>query len=146
MYFLYDCAKDIDECIMSLNRCDLHASCINTQGSYKCSCDHGYHGDGWKCSLSDFDYNVKIPIQIENTQVISGPPKLREQKYDKNLTTRAIKEKTGILNYSFLSLIKVTAFIRITKNGFKSIISVWNVRDSFPNWTRVRSVKCTKKI
>ena len=42
---------DIDEC-MSLegNDCHERAECTNTEGSYNCSCNVGYTGDGFNCT------------------------------------------------------------------------------------------------
>ena len=47
--------KDIDECIEDesgekLNNCDTNASCINTDGSFECSCNDAY---SW-CLLQRF--------------------------------------------------------------------------------------------
>ena len=39
---------DIDEC-SSGHTCDSSASCQNTDGSYICTCDSGYIGDGHTC-------------------------------------------------------------------------------------------------
>jgi len=39
---------DIDEC-SSGHTCDSSASCQNTDGSYVCTCDEGYTGDGHTC-------------------------------------------------------------------------------------------------
>ena len=41
---------DINECTMNMSRCDENANCTNTDGSYNCSCNHGYNGDGFKCT------------------------------------------------------------------------------------------------
>ena len=30
--------------------CDTNANCTNTDGSYNCTCDNGYSGDGFTCS------------------------------------------------------------------------------------------------
>ena len=35
---------DVDEC--QLEYCDLNAVCTNSVGSFDCSCDRGYTGDG----------------------------------------------------------------------------------------------------
>ena len=35
---------DVDEC--QLDYCDLNALCTNSIGSFDCSCDRGYTGDG----------------------------------------------------------------------------------------------------
>lgn len=45
-----DCI-DIDECISGLNSCHEFANCINNPGSYRCSCDNGYEGDGHLCEF-----------------------------------------------------------------------------------------------
>ena len=42
--------SDIDECARKLDRCQEDASCTNTKGSYNCSCDAGYSGDGFNCT------------------------------------------------------------------------------------------------
>ncbi|CAH3159137.1 unnamed protein product [Pocillopora meandrina] len=41
------CLPDIDEC--KINVCHHSASCTNTQGSYNCTCNPGYIGDGLNC-------------------------------------------------------------------------------------------------
>ena len=42
---------DINECqLSSLNDCDGNADCIDTIGSYNCSCNPGYEGDGFNCT------------------------------------------------------------------------------------------------
>uniref|UniRef100_A0A8C3EX58 Sushi, von Willebrand factor type A, EGF and pentraxin domain-containing protein 1 n=1 Tax=Corvus moneduloides TaxID=1196302 RepID=A0A8C3EX58_CORMO len=40
---------DVDECAVGSD-CDEHASCLNTNGSYVCTCIPPYTGDGKKCS------------------------------------------------------------------------------------------------
>ena len=46
------CVADIDECInKTINDCDtIHGSCKNTMGSYACTCNSGFTGDGLTCS------------------------------------------------------------------------------------------------
>ena len=39
---------DIDECESS--PCDVNATCTNTPGSYSCSCNDGYSGNGTTCN------------------------------------------------------------------------------------------------
>lgn len=41
---------DIDECEIGAHNCDMHASCINVPGSFKCKCRTGWLGDGLKCN------------------------------------------------------------------------------------------------
>lgn len=41
---------DIQECdIRELNTCSVHSTCTNTKGSFLCSCNHGFKGDGINC-------------------------------------------------------------------------------------------------
>lgn len=40
---------DVDECAVGSD-CDEHASCLNTNGSYVCTCIAPYTGDGKKCA------------------------------------------------------------------------------------------------
>ncbi|XP_051818518.1 sushi, von Willebrand factor type A, EGF and pentraxin domain-containing protein 1 [Antechinus flavipes] len=40
---------DVDECAVGSD-CDKHASCLNTNGSYICTCISPYTGDGKKCA------------------------------------------------------------------------------------------------
>lgn len=54
---------DINECDNhSSSPCSPHAQCSNTVGSYNCSCNHGYNGNGFLCvpSLPDCDGNASL--------------------------------------------------------------------------------------
>ena len=44
-YFL-----DLDECTTGSHSCDVNSVCQNTVGSYACSCNAGYTGDGKPCN------------------------------------------------------------------------------------------------
>ena len=47
--FGYIFLPDVDECHIGIHTCDKTASCSNTVGSFKCTCNKGYTGDGYKC-------------------------------------------------------------------------------------------------
>lgn len=40
---------DIDECRTGSANCDTNAECLDTPGSYQCTCNGGYTGDGVTC-------------------------------------------------------------------------------------------------
>ena len=42
--------SDIDECSTLTGLCDDHATCNDSDGSYICTCDNGYEGDGLNCT------------------------------------------------------------------------------------------------
>ena len=41
---------DIDECENAEDNCHENANCTNTEGSFTCSCNPGYTGDGVNCT------------------------------------------------------------------------------------------------
>ena len=42
---------DEDECRdNTTHSCDIAALCTNTKGTYECSCNSGYEGDGYNCT------------------------------------------------------------------------------------------------
>jgi len=41
---------DIDECENEEDNCHGNAQCTNTEGSFTCSCNLGYTGDGVNCT------------------------------------------------------------------------------------------------
>ncbi|XP_035688304.1 fibrillin-2-like isoform X4 [Branchiostoma floridae] len=41
---------DVNECAETPRRCHLQASCANTPGSFQCTCNQGYQGDGIICN------------------------------------------------------------------------------------------------
>ena len=47
----FHCNSDINECEGDdLNNCHENAQCTNTEGSFNCSCNPGYTGDGVTCT------------------------------------------------------------------------------------------------
>ena len=45
---------DIDECKEDIDACHSDARCKNTKGSYNCTCNIGYEGNGHDCTGKDF--------------------------------------------------------------------------------------------
>ena len=44
--YAYISCPDLDECFLKLHKCHHLATCNNTEGSYNCTCNRGYMGDG----------------------------------------------------------------------------------------------------
>jgi len=42
--------SDVDECTSASRKCHANANCVNTHGSYNCTCNPGYTGDGHNCT------------------------------------------------------------------------------------------------
>ena len=40
---------DDDECKNGIHDCDMNANCTNTKGSFECTCNNGFVGDGKTC-------------------------------------------------------------------------------------------------
>ena len=40
---------DVDECTIGSHNCDINAKCLDTVGSFQCSCNPGYFGPGDIC-------------------------------------------------------------------------------------------------
>ena len=67
--------SDIDECDTGTSSCDGNAECINTNGSYTCSCKPGYNGDGknWEgasSSLSFSKFKRAMVVQYEEKKLL----------------------------------------------------------------------------
>lgn len=45
---------DLNECELSLDDCDRNALCEDIVGSYNCTCNFGYSGNGTLCSKLDY--------------------------------------------------------------------------------------------
>ena len=41
---------DIDECDRGIDECSINAQCLDTMGSYNCTCNIGYDGNGFNCT------------------------------------------------------------------------------------------------
>ena len=48
---------DIDECTEGLDDCSDDAVCVNTEGSFSCTCERGFTGDGRVCLVTQLNQN-----------------------------------------------------------------------------------------
>ena len=50
---MYFHPSDINECSADPSPCDVNADCINSDGSYSCTCKQGFTGNGTVCEGND---------------------------------------------------------------------------------------------
>ena len=41
---------DIDECELNMDNCHVNATCADVIGSFDCTCNNGFDGDGVNCT------------------------------------------------------------------------------------------------
>ena len=66
---------DVNECTNGTHNCDNNASCQNSVGSFNCSCNPGYDGNGTTCFgmafIECYVYNSLGILQILQKEIIS---------------------------------------------------------------------------
>ena len=58
MFWCFSFYIDLDECTTNSHNCDGDATCANTVGSFNCTCNQGYSGDGITCSGERHDMYI----------------------------------------------------------------------------------------
>ncbi|XP_022805205.1 low-density lipoprotein receptor-related protein 1-like [Stylophora pistillata] len=97
------CGKDINECVRDLHKCSDDAFCIDTKGSYNCTCKDGFQGNGRDCKevLYDLEDERKIEvvasIDLEDTVNDSATYPLAESEVS-NEVNYENNERGGNLN------------------------------------------------
>ena len=67
-YFTFLYHLDTNECVPD-SPCHANATCNNTEGSYLCTCDSGYSGDGFTCNGKTLTRNINIREQITTRKI-----------------------------------------------------------------------------
>ena len=64
----------VDECSLGTDTCDVNADCIDTEGSFSCTCHVGFSGDGESCCM----YNILWALEpLPACTLTYGAVKLR---------------------------------------------------------------------
>ena len=50
---------DIDKCDLGTHNCDRNANCNDTIGSFVCTCNDGYSGNGTSCTGEVLEFEIK---------------------------------------------------------------------------------------
>ena len=72
--------NDINECDLKTHNCDENASCLNTPGSFTCTCNRGYEGSGISCERKQtFQWARRFisaddPSGSGDHENLNGPP------------------------------------------------------------------------
>ena len=68
---------DIDECAQNNGGCNDHAGCSNTEGSFACSCNDGFAGDGFTCTgMSSLSESLtSTPVEGDRKLIFMFRPK-----------------------------------------------------------------------
>ena len=56
-------SKDINECLRNTHSCHNNATCANTEGSFYCTCNIGYTGNGTFCT-GEYTYCMFLILGI----------------------------------------------------------------------------------
>lgn len=62
---------DINECLQEEDPCGENGSCVNTEGSYECECDHGYEFDSSTCVDIDECVVQEEPLCGDNQSCVN---------------------------------------------------------------------------
>ncbi|MFO0592753.1 MAG: EGF domain-containing protein [Polyangiaceae bacterium] len=63
---------DIDECAMNTDNCAADAVCANTQGSFTCTCNSGFSGDGTMCTAGCGDGAKGATEECDDDNTMAG--------------------------------------------------------------------------
>ena len=69
VYYHHYYLADIDECAEG-EPCDVNADCVDADGSFSCSCEPGFSGDGFNCTReSAIEETVYYPGSLINIKL-----------------------------------------------------------------------------
>lgn len=120
---------DIDECALpGANNCNFNSRCNNTEGSFTCTCNRGYTGDGFTCSGNrrncrnlGYRHALGSIICYYKKKIRHTLLHLRQKKLFP-ASLRSIPESLGELNLLFAQFVSISFSITSTN----VLIGYWN--------------------
>ena len=117
---------DVNECASAHNLCHKYADCINTKGSFRCSCHAGYEKDGVLChsikhhrivAIATTLVSVLMFVAVVITLVFCAVPKRRQRTKEASRSSRSggkKKKKQSTRRYVDLYKIRELSFTNTT--------------------------------
>ena len=69
IFMFYCLFSDIDECTNATHNCHDNATCANLDGSFNCTCDPGYMGNGTYCEGNNFIQEKTMRNKTWNVEI-----------------------------------------------------------------------------
>ena len=60
---------DVDECQTDTHNCSENAECSDTHGSFNCTCNEGYDGDGLQCNSTSTRLRGSHPLRCMHIEI-----------------------------------------------------------------------------
>jgi hypothetical protein len=104
---------DINECQRNTDRCHQRATCTNTVGSYRCSCNTGYRGTGFtcqgllviQCELARTQRLVQVKVSLNGKSVLG----VSSNMSDSGMLACTLQRTGGIASHSRNNVKRITA-------------------------------------
>ena len=68
-HIIFYVGSDINECSTKNGSCSSNATCVNTPGSYLCSCNVGFTGNGFICTGDSYPTSVRPYFLVQHNSV-----------------------------------------------------------------------------
>ena len=65
---------DVNECLLNIHECSENADCLNSAGSYICTCRKDYKGDGRNCRFENGRSEIRVFYKTTKNDPIRHDP------------------------------------------------------------------------